>query len=247
MVACCRQVSSHFKSSIPDSWNQTTFQAARKACHDRLCRTRQSSQGDAPRLLVVIESAASAASGAPAATFDKPQRAQNNLARVVCQSRGRTDTWPLLRSLHSHSNVSQRAGTDSMHQLGLCALPMLQCWSFLAYTPNWPGPLRIFFCCSIHLELSTCWHSTVRKHYHFQTPLENPSNQTHLVLLYCIKRLCIFGPKDAIQIRYYYYYYYYVNDNHAPEHLVQRAKLPDTFPLWQHFWVLFVFDTAIKI
>ena len=30
-------------------------------------------------------------SGAPAATFDKLQRAQNNLARVVCQSRGRTD------------------------------------------------------------------------------------------------------------------------------------------------------------
>jgi len=23
------------------------------------------------------------------------------------------------------------------------------------------------------------------------------------------KRLCIFGPKGAIQIRYYYYYYYY--------------------------------------
>jgi len=30
-------------------------------------------------------------SGASAAIFDKPQRAQNNLARVVCQSRGRTD------------------------------------------------------------------------------------------------------------------------------------------------------------
>ena len=25
----------------------------------------------------------------------------------------------------------------------------------------------------------------------------------------CIKRLCIFGPKGAIQICYYYYYYYY--------------------------------------
>jgi len=52
----------------------------------------------------------------------------------------------------------------------------------------------------------------VRKHSHFQTPLENPSIQTHffiLVLLCCIKRLCIFGPKGAIQIRYYYYYYYY--------------------------------------
>jgi len=34
---------------------------------------------------------------------------------------------------------------------------------------------------------------------------ENPSIQTHLVLLCCIKRLCIFGHKGAIQIRYYYY------------------------------------------
>jgi len=60
----------------------------------------------------------------------------------------------------------------------------------------------------IHLELSTCWHSTVRKHSHFQTSLKNPSIQTHLVLLCCTKRLCIFGPKGAIQIRYYYYLLY---------------------------------------
>ena len=45
----------------------------------------------------------------------------------------------------------------------------------------------------------------VRKHSNFQTSLENPSIQTHLVLLCCIKRLCIFGPKGAIQICYYYY------------------------------------------
>jgi len=38
--------------------------------------------------------------GAPATTFDVLQRAQNNLARVVCQRGGRTDTKPLLRSLH---------------------------------------------------------------------------------------------------------------------------------------------------
>ena len=38
--------------------------------------------------------------GAPAATLDVLQRVQNNLARVVCQSRGRTDARPLLRSLH---------------------------------------------------------------------------------------------------------------------------------------------------
>jgi len=38
----------------------------------------------------------------------------------------------------------------------------------------------------------------VRKHSHFQTSLENPSIQTHLVLLCCIKRLwpmmtCVLG------------------------------------------------------
>ena len=38
--------------------------------------------------------------GASAATFDVLQRVQNNLARVVCQSRGRVDARPLLRSLH---------------------------------------------------------------------------------------------------------------------------------------------------
>jgi len=62
-----------------------------------------------------------------------------------------------------------------------------------------------FCCCSIHMELTTCWHSTVRKHSHFQMPHENPSVQTHLVLLCCLKRLCIFGLKGTIQIRYYYY------------------------------------------
>jgi len=46
----------------------------------------------------------------------------------------------------------------------------------------------------------------VQNHSHFQMPPENPSIQTHLVLLYCIKRLCIFGPKGAIESRYYYYY-----------------------------------------
>jgi len=38
--------------------------------------------------------------GTPAATFDILQRAQNNLARVVCQREGRTDARPILRSLH---------------------------------------------------------------------------------------------------------------------------------------------------
>jgi len=83
------------------------------------------------------------------------QCAKNNLARVVCQSRGRTDARPLLHSLHWLSvrqwvtyklahNDSQGADHSwyrPMHHLGLCALPMLQCSSFLAYTLNWPVAL----------------------------------------------------------------------------------------------------------
>ena len=38
--------------------------------------------------------------GAPATTFDKLQRAQNNLTRVVCHCWGRTNARPLFRSLH---------------------------------------------------------------------------------------------------------------------------------------------------
>ena len=96
------------------------------------------------------------------ATFDKLQRTQNNLARVVCQSRGRTDARPLLHSLHwllvrqrvtyklavlTHkvrTTALQRISASwyrPVHRLGLCALPMLRCSSFLAYTPNWPVAL----------------------------------------------------------------------------------------------------------
>jgi len=53
-------------------------------------------------------------------------------------------------------------------------------------------------------HLSTPWPWVQFRHSHCQMPLENPSIQTHLVLLCCIKRLCIFGPKGAIQMRYYY-------------------------------------------
>jgi len=68
------------------------------------------------------------------------------------------------------------------------------------------SPSCFFCCCTIHLELSTCWHSTLRKHSHFQTPLENPSVQSHLVLLCFHERLCIFGPMGTIEMHYYYYY-----------------------------------------
>ena len=107
----------------------------------------------------------------------------------------------------SYSNVSQQAGTDPC-TTSSSALFRYSDARRSSHTHR-TGPSRFFCCCSIHLELSTYWHSTVRKHSHFQTPLENPSIQTHLVLLCCIKRFCIFGPKGTIQIRYYYYYYYY--------------------------------------
>jgi len=92
-----------------------------------------------------------------------------------------------------------------MHHLGLCALPMLRCSSYLAYTPNWPVTLFLLLLHpprTLYLLTFDCV-----KTFSLQTPLENPSIQTHLVLLCCIKRLCIFGSKGAIQIRYYYYYY----------------------------------------
>ena len=61
-------------------------------------------------------------SGAPAATFDKLQRAQNNLARVVCQSRGRTDARPLLHSLH-WQRVTYKLAVPT-HKVRTTATPM---------------------------------------------------------------------------------------------------------------------------
>ena len=63
--------------------------------------------------------------------------------------------------------------------------------------------LLVILCCLTHERRD------IRHCCYGDTSLENPSIQTHLVLLCCIKRLCIFGPKGAIQIHYYYYYYYY--------------------------------------
>jgi len=102
-------------------------------------------------------------SGAPAATFDKLQRAQNNLARVVCQSRGVAPTpgrcftrytgfrwgsgspinW-LYWLTKCEPQPLQRISASwyrPVHHLGFCALPMLRCSSFLSYTPNWPVAL----------------------------------------------------------------------------------------------------------
>ena len=117
-----------------------------------------------------------------------------------------------------------------VHHLGFCALPML-----VVPSTHRTDPSRFFCCCSIHLELSTCWDSTVRKHSHFQTSLENPFIQTHLVLLCCIKRLCIFGPKGAIQIRYYYYYYYYYPNRAIVGGVIMLYRFSRWLPLWRNF------------
>ena len=102
-------------------------------------------------------------SGAPAATFHKLQRAQHNLARVVCQSRGRTDARPLLHSLHwlpVRQRVTYKLAALT-HKVRTTATPtylseLIQTdapprplrsfhaptySSFLAYTPNWPVAL----------------------------------------------------------------------------------------------------------
>jgi len=102
-------------------------------------------------------------SGAPAATFHKLQRAQHNLARVVCQSRGRTDARPLLHSLHwlpVRQRVTYKLAALT-HKVRTTATPtylseLVQTRappralrssdaptysSFLAYTPNWPVAL----------------------------------------------------------------------------------------------------------
>jgi len=84
---------------------------------------------------------------------------------------------------------------------------MLRSSSFLEYTPNWrvalfllllhpPGTLYLLtFDCAKTFSLSNA-----KKTHLFK--------QTHLVFLCYIKRLCNFGPKGTIQIRYYYYYYW---------------------------------------
>jgi len=143
------------------------------------------------------------------------------------RAKGRTDARPLLHSLHwlpvrqqvtcklavlTHKVRTTATPTYLSELVQTRAPPLIALFrcsdARRSSHTHRTGPSRFFCCCSIHLELFTCWHSTVRKHSHFQMPLENPSIQTHLVLLCCIKRLCIFGPKGAIQIRYYYYYYY---------------------------------------
>ena len=82
-------------------------------------------------------------SGAPAATFDKPQRTQNNLARVVCQSRGRTDARPLLHSLHwlpVRQRVTYKLAVLLTHKVRTTATPTYL--SELVQTRATPRALR---------------------------------------------------------------------------------------------------------
>ena len=105
---------------------------------------------------------------------------------------------------HPHLNTHPLCWYRPVHHLGLCALPMLRCSSFLAYTPNWPVALfLLLFHLPGTLYLLTFDCANCENILTFKRHLK-----THnLVFLCCINRLCIFGPKGAIQIRSYYYYY----------------------------------------
>jgi len=97
-------------------------------------------------------------SGAPAATFHKLQCSQNNLARVVCQSRGRTDARPLLHSLH-WLPVRQRVTYKLTHKVRATATPTYL--SKLVQTHAPPQALcssdaPTFVVPRIHTELARC-------------------------------------------------------------------------------------------
>jgi len=58
---------------------------------------------------------------------------------------------------HSHSNVSQRAGTDP------CTTSVVRSSDARRSShTHRTGPSHFFCCCSIHLELPTCWDSTAK-------------------------------------------------------------------------------------
>jgi len=113
-------------------------------------------------------------SGALAATFDKLQRAQNNLARVVYQSRGRTDARPLLYSLHwlpVRQRVTYKLAVLT-HKVRTNATPTYLSELIQTHAPSWTlrssdAPMLVVPCIhtelahrtfsvAVHLELSTC-------------------------------------------------------------------------------------------
>ena len=67
---------------------------------------------------------------------------------------------------------------------------------------------------------------TVQKTFSFSNTTWKPI-YSNSVLLCCTKRLCIFWPKGAIQIRYCYYYYYYY------EETVSRLEKGACLSYWQ--------------
>jgi len=99
-----------------------------------------------------------------------------------------------LQPLHLSELVQTHAPPLALRSSDAC------CWSFLAYTPNWPVTLFLLLLHPPGTLPADIW---LRKHSHFQTPLENLSVQTHLVLLCCVKHLCICGPKGTMRIHYY--------------------------------------------
>jgi len=111
-------------------------------------------------------------SDAPAATFDKLQCTQNNLARVVCQSRGRTDARPLLHSLLPvRQQVTPRAlrSSDALLLVFPRIHTELACRAFAVAAPS---------TCNIRL----CENILTFKHPSVQTELSPPV--LHQALLY---------------------------------------------------------------
>ena len=111
------------------------------------------------------------------------------------------------------------------------------------YTPNWPV---VLFLLLLHPPGTICWYSTVQKHCHFQTPLENPSVQTHLVLLCCEAPL-YFRTWRRCTNRYYYlvlYYSYYYYTVHCEVLLflimyvgVGVCIRSSSWMDWSHLWL----------
>ena len=158
--------------------------------------------------------------GAPAATLDVLQRAQNNLAKVVCQRGGRTDARPLLRSLHwlpvkhrvtykmaalTFKTMSSSTPTylNDLIQTAVPVRPLRSSDAPLLIVPKTRTEFarRSFSvvaphtCNSLPSDVRSCRTvDTFKRHLKSQ----DPSFQT--VLIWCHQRLCIFGLYGAIQM-----------------------------------------------
>ena len=111
-------------------------------------------------------------SGTPAATFDKLQRAQNNLAsRLPEPGSHRRQAAASLATLASGEAAVTYKLAVLTHKVRTTATPTYLSELVQTCAPPWAlhssdarrsshthqtGPSRFFCCCSIHLELSTC-------------------------------------------------------------------------------------------